>query len=81
MDGFLKLITTITGISVFFTVGGLTIDGIRQGDYTFPIFLIVVLLIIWTLQEPIKNMGVIRQKRIDEHRKKNKKMDEEPPVL
>ncbi|MDG2266423.1 MAG: hypothetical protein P8L91_05505 [Candidatus Marinimicrobia bacterium] len=81
MDGFLKLITTITGISVFFTVGGLTIDGIRQGDYTFPIFLIVVLLIIWMLQEPIKNMRVIRQKRIDEQRKKNQKMDEEPPVL
>ena len=59
----------------------MTIDGIRQGDYTFPIFLIVVLLIIWTLQEPIKNMRVIRQKRIDEQRKKNQKMDEEPPVL
>ena len=73
VNNFLKLITTITGISVFFTVGGLTIDGIRQGDYTFPIFLIVVLLIIWMLQEPIKNMQVIKQKRIDEQRKKNQK--------
>lgn len=49
MDGFLKLYQAIGGIFVFFTVVGLTIDGIRQGDYTFPIFLIVVLLIIWML--------------------------------
>ena len=72
-NNFLKLLHTIGAIFVFFTVGGLTIDGIRQGDYTFPIFLIVVLLIIWMLQEPIKNMGIIRQKRIDEQRKKNQK--------
>ena len=49
MDVFLKLLHAIGFIFVFFTVGGLTIDGIRQGDYTFPIFLIVVLLISWIL--------------------------------
>jgi len=49
VNNFLKLLHAIGGIFVFFTVGGLTIDGIRQGDYTFPIFLIVVLLIIWML--------------------------------
>ena len=33
----------------FLMLGGFIIDGIRQGDYTFPIFLIVVLLISWPL--------------------------------
>ena len=44
MDG-AKLLHAVGAIFAFFLVGGLTIDGIIQGDYTFPIFLIVVLLI------------------------------------
>ena len=49
VNDFLKLVHAVGAIFAFFLVGGLTIDGIRQGDYTFPIFLIVVLLISWML--------------------------------
>ena len=56
VNNFLKLVHAIGFIFVFFTVGGSTIYGIRQGDYTLPIFLIFVLLIIWMLQEPVKKL-------------------------
>ena len=49
VNNFLKLLHAIGFIFVFFIVGGSTIDGIRQGDYTLPIFLILVLLISWML--------------------------------
>ncbi len=48
MDG-AKLVHNVGAIFAFLAVGGLIIDGIRQGDYTFPIFLILVLFSSWVL--------------------------------
>ena len=42
MDG-AKLVHNVGAIFAFLIVGGLIIDGIIQGDYTFPIFLFSII--------------------------------------
>ena len=60
VNDFIKLVHAVGAIFAFLIVGGLIIDGKRQGDYTFPIFLILVLFNI-VEPIPIKQSSAISQ--------------------